>query len=506
MALPKEPRQKMINLMYLVLTALLALNVSSEILNAFKVVDKSLQNSSSNLAAANTTLYASLTEKLADPKTAEKAKIWEPKAEQAKKLSDDFNAYIDGLKTELKKASDLTMVDGKESFKEDNLDAATRLFDTQGKGKELEAKLAAYRKSMLDIDPEIRAKFEKTLPIDIDPPTGQDGTKKDFTNAYFHMTPTVAGLTLLSKFQNNVKNAENQVVTYCHEQIGAVKIKFDKTGVLVGQSSNYIMPGQEMIITAGIGAYSSAAQPKISIGGSGSAVVDGKATYKITANGAGSHTVPVSVTYLDQDGVSQTKTETVEYTVGTPGGAAVMPDKMLVFYIGVPNPITISSGSGWDKTNVSITGGTMTGANGKRVVSVTGGTAASISVTADGKSSKFDFRVKMIPDPIGMVGPSSGGRMASNAFKAQDFIRAELKNFDFDARFNVVGATVYFAGAGFSNSGSIQTATITSGNLASIKSKIDLCKPGSTVTFDELKVVGPDGRSRTIPPVSFVLF
>jgi gliding motility-associated protein GldM len=506
MALPKEPRQKMINLMYLVLTALLALNVSSEILNAFKVVDKSLQNSSSNLASANNTLYASLTEKLADPKTAEKAKIWEPKAEQAKKLSDDLNAYLDGLKSELKKASDLTMVDGKESFKEDNLDAATRLFDTQGKGKELQSKLAAYKSAMLEIDPEIKTKFEKTLPIDVEPPVGQDGTKKDFTNAYFHMTPTVAGLTLLSKFQNNVKNAENQVVTFCHEQIGAVKIKFDKTGVLVGQSSNYIMPGQEIEITAGIGAYSSAAQPKISIGGSASAVVDGKATYKVAASGAGKHTIPVSVTYLDQDGISQTKTETVEYTVGTPGGAAIMLDKMNVFYIGVPNPITISSGSGWDKTSVSITGGTMSGSNGNRVVTVSGGTAASITVTADGKSSKFDFRVKTIPDPIGMVGPSKGGRMPSNVFKAQDFIRAELLNFDFDAGFNVTGATVYFAGAGFSNSGSIQTASITSGSLAPIKSKMDLSKPGSTVTFDDLKVVGPDGRTRTIPPVSFVLY
>lgn len=492
--------------MYLVLTALLALNVSSEILNAFKVVDKSLQNSSSNLASANNTLYASLTEKLADPKTAEKAKIWEPKAEQAKKLSDDLNAYIDGLKSELKKASDLTTVDGKESFKEDNLDAATRLFDTQGKGKELQAKLAAYKSAMLEIDPEIKTKFEKTLPIDVEPPVGQDGTKKDFTNAYFHMTPTVAGLTLLSKFQNNVKNAENQVVTFCHEQIGAVKIKFDKTGVLVGQSSNYIMPGQEIEITAGIGAYSSAAQPKISIGGSASAVVDGKATYKVAASGAGKHTIPVSVTYLDQDGISQTKTETVEYTVGTPGGAAIMLDKMNVFYIGVPNPITISSGSGWDKTSVSITGGTMSGSNGNRVVTVSGGTAANITVTADGKSSKFDFRIKTIPNPIGMVGPSPGGRMQSNVFKAQDFIRAELLNFDFDARFNVTGATVYFAGAGFANSGSIQTASITSGSLAPIKSKMDLCKPGSTVTFDDLKVVGPDGRTRTIPPVSFVLY
>ena len=506
MALPKEPRQKMINLMCLVLTALLALNVSSEILNAFKVVDKSLQNSSSNLSAANATLYKSLDEKVIDDKTKEKALIWQPKAEKARKLSDDLNAYIDGLKTELKKSSDLTIVDGKESFKEDNLDAATRLFDTQGKGKELQDKLAAYKKAMLDIDPDIRTKFEKTLPIDVEPPVGQDGTKKEFTNAYFHMTPTVAGLTLLSKFQNNVKNAENQVVTFCHEQIGAVKIIFDKTGVLVGQSSNYIMPGQEMVITAGIGAYSSAAKPSISIAGTGQTVVDGKATYKISASGAGPHKVPVTVTYLDQNGISQTKTETVEYTVGTPGGAAIMLDKMNVFYIGVPNPITISSGSGWDKTSVSITGGTMSGSNGNRVVTVSGGTAANITVTADGKSSKFDFRIKTIPNPIGMVGPSPGGRMQSNVFKAQDFIRAELLNFDFDARFNVTGATVYFAGAGFANSGSIQTASITSGSLAPIKSKMDLCKPGSTVTFDDLKVVGPDGRTRTIPPVSFVLY
>jgi gliding motility-associated protein GldM len=421
-------------------------------------------------------------------------------------LSDDLNSYIDGLKMELKKASDLTNVDGKESFKEDNLDAATRLFDTQGKGKELQDKLSAYKKAMLDIDPQIREKFEKTLPIDVDPPVGQDGTKKDFTNAYFHMTPTVAGLTLLSKFQNNVKNAENQVVTYCHSKIGEVIVHMDKVGILTGQNATYLMPGQELVVTAGVGAYSSSAQPKISINGSPSNVENGQGTYKTNVSGAGEHSVAINVTYTGEDGKEVTVPSVVKYTVGTPGGAAIMLDKMNVFYIGVPNPITISSGSGWDKTNVSISGGTMSGSNGNRIVTVSGGTAASITVTADGKSSKFDFRVKTIPDPIGMVGPSKGGRMQSNVFKAQDFLRAELLNFDFDARFNVTGATVYFAGAGFSNSGSVQTGTISSGSLAPIKSKIDLCKPGSTVTFDDLKVVGPDGRTRTIPPVSFVLF
>jgi gliding motility-associated protein GldM len=502
MALPKEPRQKMINLMYLVLTALLALNVSSEILNAFKVVDKSLQNSSMNLAAANSTLYKSLSDKLTDDKTREDARIWQPKAEQAKKLSDDMTNYIESLKKDLKTAAGLEIVEGKESFKEDNLDAATHLFDTQGKGKELEARLKAYKAAMLAIDPQINAKFGKTLPVDTDPPTGQDGTVKDFTTAYFHMTPTVAGLTLLSKFQNNIKNSENQVVTFCHEQIGAVVVKFDQTGVLVGQSSNYLMPGQEVTITAGIGAYSSAAQPQISIGGSNVPVIDGKGVYKTAVSGAGPHKVPVTIRYLDQKGVAQTKTEEVEYIVGTPGGAAVMLDKMNVFYIGVDNPITISSGSGWDKTTVSMTGGTLSGSLGNRVVRVTAPGKASITVSADGKSTSFPFRVKEIPNPIFKVGPG-GTRMTAGNFKSQQYCRAELENFDFEASFSIIKADVYFSGANFPN---VQQAALTGNNLEPLRAMIQRAGPGSSITFDNVKVQGPDGKQRTIQGVGIVLY
>jgi len=502
MALPKEPRQKMINLMYLVLTALLAMNVSSEILNAFKVVDLSLQNSNANLTAGNETMYKSLAENLADPKTAEKAKVWEPKAAEAKKLSDEMNTYIEGLKKALKQASGLEIRDGKEAFKEDNMDATSRLFDTEGKGKELEAKLKAYKIAMLKIDSSIESKFGKTLPVDVDPPIGQDGEKKEFTYAYFHMTPTVAGLTLLSKFQNNIKNAENQVVTFCHEQIGAVKVRFDKTGVLVGQSSNYVMPGQEVEITAGVAAYSSEAAPQINIGGSSVAAVEGKGSYKVTASGAGVKKVPVVVNYLDQDGNKQSKTIDVEYTVGTPGGAAIMLDKMNVFYIGVDNPITISSGSGWDRTTVSMTGGTLSGSNGNRIAKVTTIGKANITVVADGKTTPFEFRVKEIPNPIFKVGPG-GTRMTSGSFKAQQYCRAELENFDFAANFSVVSATVYFSGANFAN---VQTAELKGNNLAPIASLMQRAMPGTSVTFDNVKVQGPDGRQRDIQGVGIVLY
>ncbi|MBA3675672.1 MAG: gliding motility protein GldM [Chitinophagaceae bacterium] len=503
MALPREPRQKMINIMYLVLTAILALNVSNEVINAFKVVDRSLVISSDNIGAANNTLYKSLEEKLKESQSAEKAKIWQPKAIEAQRLSAEMDAYLNSLKAELKKEADVKMVDKDgvqvESYKEDNLEAATRLFDKQGKGKELDAKLRQYREAMLNIDPAIRKEFEKTLPIDITLPS----KKKDFTQTYFHMTPTVAALTMLSKFQNNVKNAENQVVTYAHNQIGAVKFIYDQFAALVGQTSNYVMPGQEITITAGVGAYSTAAQPQISINGAGVPVgANGTAEYRFKPNGAGSHNVPVSVTYTKPDGTKESKTFNVEYTVGTPGGAAVMLDKMNVFYIGVDNPVTISSGTGWDKTNASFSGsGSMSGSQGKRVVRVTGGTTATINVNADGKSSTFQFRIKRIPDPTFKVGPSAGGRIQSVVFKNQQFCRADLENFDFDARFSVVGATVYFSGANFLP---VQIATLNGNNLGSLP-QLSKCIPGTSVTFDNVKVQGPDGVVRTIQGPGFIL-
>jgi gliding motility-associated protein GldM len=103
MALPKEPRQKMINIMYLVLTALLALNVSAEILNAFKTVDRSLMTASGIVEQKNVDIFKSFQRKVDDPKTREKALIWQPKALKAKALADAMYNYLDGLKDELKK-------------------------------------------------------------------------------------------------------------------------------------------------------------------------------------------------------------------------------------------------------------------------------------------------------------------------------------------------------------------------------------------------------------------
>ncbi|MEO6837958.1 MAG: gliding motility protein GldM [Ginsengibacter sp.] len=511
--LPRDPRQKMINVMYLVLTAILALNVSNEVINAFKVVNTSLVTSNSNIAASNNTLYKSLEDKLHEPQSAEKAAIWEPKAMKAKKLSDDMNNYINDLKAQLLKAADLKMVydskvkDSVQDYREDNLDASTRMFETNGKGKELKDRLDEYKEQMLAIDPTITKQFSGSFPVTTVPPPATDGTRKDFTQTFFHMTPTVAALTMLSKFQNNVKNAESMIVTYCHSQIGAVEVHMDQVGVLVGQNSNYLMPGQQLTVTAGVGAYSSSVKSDITINGSPVNLVNGQGTYTTTASGAGTHTIEISGSFTNENGVKVPIRQTVNYIVGTPGGAAVMLDKMNVFYIGVPNPVTINSGTGWDKTHVSIDGGggsiSPAGGPGKFTVNVKTIGKASINISADGKSSAFDFRVKRIPDPVIKVGPNSGGRVQSVVFKNQSFARADLENFDFDARFNIVSATIYFSGANFSN---VQSAEIHGGSLEGIKSELQKCIPGTSITFDNVKVQGPDGVVRNIPGPGFILY
>jgi gliding motility-associated protein GldM len=207
--------------MYLVLTALLALNVSSEILNAFKTIDQSLTNANVIIQKKNQDIYTSLAAKLNDPKTAEKATIWAPKANKAKVMADEMYAYVESLKLALKEESGLEIKDGKETFKEDNLDATTRLFLNKkagvSKGEELFNKLKQFKQDLAEIDPAIAKEVIPTVSLDLTIPKSNNvGAKNDWAYAYFNMTPTIAAITILTKFQNDIRNTEAQVVEYCH--------------------------------------------------------------------------------------------------------------------------------------------------------------------------------------------------------------------------------------------------------------------------------------------------
>ncbi|HYM94593.1 MAG TPA: gliding motility protein GldM [Chitinophagaceae bacterium] len=507
MALPREPRQKMINMMYLVLTALLALNVSSEILNAFKTVNSTLEKSNTTISNSTATIMASLKQKLNEASTAEKAKIWYPRAQQVQQFAADINNYIQGLKDAIliKAGGDPKNPD--KSYKDDNLDIATRMMVDKGSGKILLQKLTDFKNNILGINDTVRAEFAKSLPIDLSMPKTQNKSNKTWEEAYFHMVPTVAALTILSKFQNDVKTSENKVIAYCHSKVGEVVVRQDAFAAIAVADANYILPGQKINITAGVGGFSTAVKPEISINGSPVAVgPDGTAKMEVLGSGLGNHTVPVHIVYTDQDGKKQSIDKMIEYTVGQ-SNAAVQLDKMNVLFIGVDNPITISGSGSVEQLQVSASGGgaVISGSGAHRTIRVNSETDdCTISVrTPDGKVTPIKFRVRSIPDPTPRVGSNESGDMSAAVFKSQAGVNAIVKNFFYETQFNVTGFRMTGDGSGFEEGVEEKVNTGAAWNEA--RSIVNKCRPGSYITIEDIRAIGPDNRTRKLTPLIFTL-
>lgn len=268
------------------------------------------------------------------------------------------------------------------------------------------------------------------------------------------------------------------------------------------------MPGQEIEITAGLGAFSKTKLPQISINGAGQTLNEkGQALYKAPVGSLGSHTINVTVAFTDQDGNPQTRTIPVEYVVGQ-ANASIALDKMNVLYIGVDNPVTIAaSGGGDDKISASISQGSLTRVGaGKyiaRVNAVNDNTV--ITVNVDGKvAGSSQFRVRTIPQAQAYVGGQpSGANVPAGAFRAQGGVGAGIKDFPFELSYEVVSYTftcdtddgdiVTVPGSGNAFSGAVRNAINTH------------VKAGKLVTIDNIRVKGPDGRTTSAPSLIYYI-
>jgi gliding motility-associated protein GldM len=524
MALPKEPRQKMINIMYLVLTAILALNVSSEILNAFKTMDESFVRSNTSMEDRITNLIAGFDQKDNVERFPEKVAEWKPRAEKIKAISNTVYQYLDALKTEVKKESG--QKNPNDPYKEDDLEAATRMFTNgkpgETKGEELYNILNKYKADLAAIDNGVLASQVNKLPnftVVSDTIKKQYSTltpAEQFANAYFHMTPTVAAVAMLTKFQNDVKNSELQLIESCYAQLNAVPY-VPSFGVVASASSALVMSGDELTITAGLGAYAKDAQPVVTIDGANVTMdANGQAVLKVGTSSAGDFTKNVSITYIDPTtNKKETKTAQVKYKVGIPTGLAVSADATRYFYAGgeaAPNPITVSGsagGAGAIKVipveNVARVDNT--GPGTYNVICKNTG-FATLSIT-DGKSTQqLKIKVKPLPDPkfayaAGGLNPTNGrgGEVSVADFKDCYGLKAVLPD-DFEFKkveYNVKSFKMTFAGKGF---GGIESATCTSSSFNdAAKALISRCVSGSSVQITNIVVQDNASGIHEIPNV-----
>jgi gliding motility-associated protein GldM len=541
MSLPKEPRQLMINLMYLVLTALLAMNVSSEILNAFKIVDNSLVQSSSNLDEKNKASLKEYDEKMQDPEVLENPKKikkmndFRPFVLQASEKSKQITTLLESYKQMIiTRAGGLNPKTGLLERPED-LDAATAIMiEIDKKGPEMKSKLEAFKKEMGALIPtagddistmkDRNEYVEKLFPINFDVIESEENVAKDWSYGNFHMVPAVGAVTILDKYINDVKSTESMVIdnlwALATGETRNMKIPLPDYALLVSSPNSYLLPGEKYTAQIMLGAYNKTANAlSIRVNGSNIAVKDGIATYTATAGGKGEQTINVSGSFTDpnDNNIVRNFTQKATYYVGE-AQATISLDKMNVFYIGVDNPITFSA-SGIPAGSLTYTseGCTLTKAEGvnKFMVRPTGAPGSKATITLSGKigdgTSKafgtYEYRVKRIPDPYPVIAGSRGGPICAGPLGAQVAIFAKLDNFDFDAKYEVVSYDVLYQPKRKEPVEASSRNMYLNGPNAvpQIKEMMQALRPGDRIYFENIKAKGPDGTIRSIGSVNFVI-
>lgn len=506
LSLPRAPRQKMINLLYIVLIAMLALNVSSEILNAFKTVNESILHSNQSVDEKNAIIFDQFEKQMQqDP---QKVGPLKEKAEAVKQRAEAMNAYIDSLKAKIVHESGGLTEDG-QIKRMDDLDAPSRVMLNWKNGPRLKKELQKLRVQFLSYFPEAQRQQEaKILPLRIEEPPKKE--KKNWSEMNFAEVPSIAAITILSKFQSDIKVSEAQVIDYLYGQINAQQFTLDTYTPLVSANSGYVMNGQKYEAKIMLGAYSSTVNPVITVNGQEIPVENGIGTYTTTASGVGEHDYKVAVNLKDKNGELKTFTAAGSYMVGA-SSLSVSATKMNVLFIGLDNPISIAAaGVPAESISASISQGSLrkTGTgNYIARVSTVGKATVHVSAKVEGTTKNMgamQFRVMRVPDPVAEVGGQKGGRMRSAVFRVQKGVAAKLENFYFDTKFEITHFTMGFTGTGFSDYLELQSSSARF--TPQMQELMSRCKPGTRVFFDDIRAKAPDGTTRNLPGMTFKLY
>jgi len=513
----ETPRQKMIGMMYLVLTALLALNVSKDVLDAFILVDEGLTETTTNFSKKNSSFYSDFQEAfLQNEKKVEK---WKKKADEVKIKSDELYDFIQECKTDIVTVSEgpdseafheghveLSLVKGK-----DNNNIPAQVMITEKKGEQLKEKIIEYREFLLELiedkntyAPVVLA-IENTLDTeDPEPDPHAKGEQHTWESEHFEHLPLASVITILSKMQSDVRNTEAEILSYLLSQIDAGSFKFNKIEPIVIANSDYVFKGQEYKAQIFLAAYDSTKFPTVKLNdGSELDVVDGKGIYIGNTNSVGPKEWGGTIILEDGETIIPRKFR-AQYQVAE-ASAVISPTKMNVFYRGVDNPVAISvSGVPKDNIEAEITKGRIRKAStGEWIVTQPSGPegeVVSVKVYANVDNNRrfmgsMDFRVKNVPPPVAKIAGRSQGGISLTDLSKTSGVEAELEDFDFELEYTVTEFTVSAV-----LSGGFTTREKSNSNryTQAQQNIISQLSTGKNFTVTDIKAVGPDGRVVTL--------
>ena len=511
-----SPRQKMINLMYVVLMAMLALNISTEVLNGFSVVEESLNRTTGNSSKENDAIFGELDQMMR--KNPQKVKQWFVMASTVREKSDSLYNYAQALKVAIVREADGEKGDPLNIEGKDNIEAASYIMlnPANGQGHKLYEAINSYRARILQFVTDPRQK--KIIASNLSTEVPHHSMGKNWEEYMFENMPVAAAVTLLSKLQSDVRYAEGEVLHTLVANVGLKDIRVNKLQAFVVPSQTRLYPGETMTAQMFMGAVDSTQQPQVFVNGQ---LIKGN-QITVKAGAPGKHTLSGYILIKDLTGNVLRRNFSQDYWVtGGPqpkeyispqgmqkvppfdGMATIAADLMNVLYAGFDNPITISiPNTSQHDVQATMSGGSLVARGGGHFIARPSavGQPVTISVSAKGrKIGEYQFRVRKLPDPSPYIAMGAdrfkSGALSKAALMSAPGIQAAIDDGLLDIPFSVTSFRVVF----FDNMGN---AVPLASNGASFspqqKEQFRQLSRNKRFYITNVVVHGPDGTTRTL--------
>lgn len=502
---PLSPRQKMINLMYIVLMAMLALNVSSDVLKGFTLIGDSLVRTTGNTIKENEALYADFAAQYKANPT--KVKPWYDKAMEVKRMSDSLYNYAGHLRLAIAREADGDDADPNRLVNKEDLEGSNRIMlaPAKGQGRKLFNAITRYRERILTFvtDPRQRVIIASNLSTEV--PRNEDNVGKNWEQYMFEEMPSIAAVTMLAKLQADVRKAETEVLHTLIANIDLHDIRVNELNAYVSAEATTLYPGETFRSKIFMAAVDTTQRPEIFVNGR---AISPDGNYSFTVGSPGEYSFSGYILQPNAAGELMRRTFVQKYNViAPPNGATVAADLMNVLYAGFDNPISVSAaGIPAGQVHLSMTGGTLVSeGNGKykaRPSKVGQDVTFSVTGNVKGRSHQmgsFTFRVRRLPDPTAYIAVGGdnfrGGRIAKGSLLSAKTLGAAIDDGLLNIPFKVLGFETVFA----DRMGNFRPERSSGSQFTeNQRNLIRELRRGQRFYISKVQAVGPDGITRTL--------